>query len=184
MDLGTTLLRGPLIRFDQVEGPRMNWVAGAPSAVPPARWCLDSWKSFHMSAPCARGKRRRSQTPGKVSIDLRRSLAAAARRRAPIFRRPSNNVRPARQRARAAAWCGAKSDADDSVLRCRSQSLPGSATRPAPSMPAIAAASSFTEISPEMPTAPRRFPSADLTNTPPGTGTNEPPTADVTELMK
>ena len=41
MDQGTTLLRGPLIRFDQVVGPRMNWVAGVPSAVPPARWCRD-----------------------------------------------------------------------------------------------------------------------------------------------
>lgn len=73
------------------------------------------------------------------------------------------------------------------VLRAdgpKAQSLPGSAVKPAPSIPATAAASSLGETSPEMPTAPSTAPSPSLISTPPGTGTNMPPTAAVTELMK
>jgi len=57
------------------------------------------------------------------------------------------------------------------------QSLPGSATRPAALMPAIAAASSLSEVSPEIPTEPTTSPPAVRIRTPPGTGMNGPPTA-------
>ena len=56
-------------------------------------------------------------------------------------------------------------------------------TSPAASTPARAASSSWSEVSPETPTAPSRVPSAALTSTPPGTGTSAP-TAWVTAATK
>src|SRR5712692_5600590 len=52
---------------------------------------------------------------------------------------------------------------------------PGSALRPAASIPAMAQTSSLSEVSPEMPTAPRMSPPASLISTPPGLGTIRPP---------
>src|SRR6266404_2458684 len=53
-------------------------------------------------------------------------------------------------------------------------SCPGSALRPAASIPAIAQASSRSDVSPEMPTAPIMSPTAVLISTPPGLVTMRP----------
>jgi hypothetical protein len=61
---------------------------------------------------------------------------------------------------------------------------PGSPTHPAALIPAKATASSLSEVSPETPTAPSNIPAASLTSTPPGTGTSEPPIAEVAAAIK
>jgi class 3 adenylate cyclase len=54
---------------------------------------------------------------------------------------------------------------------------PVSGTRPALVMPCTAQVSSFSEVSPLMPTAPTIAPAASRMRTPPGTGTMRPPDA-------
>src|SRR5690349_21135207 len=51
-------------------------------------------------------------------------------------------------------------------------------------MPAIAASSSLSDVSPETPTQPTTAPAASLTSTPPGTGTSLPPIAAAAAVMK
>jgi hypothetical protein len=60
---------------------------------------------------------------------------------------------------------------------------PGSPLSPALVIPARAADSSLSDVSPEMPTAPTSAPSSSLTRTPPGTGTKAP-TDRLTAAMK
>ena len=61
---------------------------------------------------------------------------------------------------------------------------PGWGVRSAISTPATAASSSWSELSPETPTAPSSTPSPSRTRTPPGTGTSEPPMAEAAAAMK
>ena len=56
------------------------------------------------------------------------------------------------------------------------------ATRPADSMPATAAASSLSDASPVTPTAPSSPPSPSRTNTPPGTEKILPPASPATDV--
>src|SRR5215470_11800951 len=51
-------------------------------------------------------------------------------------------------------------------------------------MPAIAASSSLSDVSPETPTQPTTDPESSLTSTPPGTGTSLPPIAAAAAVMK
>jgi hypothetical protein len=60
---------------------------------------------------------------------------------------------------------------------------PGTPLSPALVIPARAADSSLSDVSPEMPTAPTSAPSSSLTRTPPGTGTKAP-TDRLTAAMK
>jgi hypothetical protein len=60
----------------------------------------------------------------------------------------------------------------------------GCGTREADVIPAIAASSSLSDVSPETPTQPSTTPASSLTSTPPGTGTSLPPIAAAAELMK
>ena len=52
---------------------------------------------------------------------------------------------------------------------------PASAVKPAASMPAMAAVSSLSDVSPEMPTAPMTAPALSRISTPPTTGSTRPP---------
>src|SRR5712692_6645709 len=60
----------------------------------------------------------------------------------------------------------------------------GSLASPAARTPWIAQYSSLSDVSPLMPTAPMATPRASRINTPPGTGTNSPPDAAATAVMK
>lgn len=61
---------------------------------------------------------------------------------------------------------------------------PGWPTNPAAPMPAIAASSSLSDVSPDTPTAPNSAPAASLTSTPPATGISAPPATWLTAATK
>src|SRR6202044_349370 len=60
----------------------------------------------------------------------------------------------------------------------------GCGTREADVIPAIAASSSLSDVSPETPTQPSTTPASSLTSTPPGTGTSLPPMGGAAEVKK